>query len=111
MAQTNRLFDRETAAVAIAYTLVVDGTYLIEAVRLHLSAAGGAVEDLTIANNAFAGAAYDVVFDTTAMNLVTDVHWLPERPVPLTDGDVLTIAYANTNLRTYGLEVVYRREV
>jgi len=109
--QTNRLFDRATGAIAIAYTLTVDGVYVIESVRLHLSAAGGAVEDFVIANNANAGAAYDTVFATYAMAALADVHYLPVRPIILADGDVLTITYNNANGRTYGLEIVYREQV
>lgn len=111
MPQTNKIIDRETAAIAIAYTLTADGIYVIESVRLHLSAAGGAVENFVIANNAAAGAAYDTVFATYPMNAAADVHYLPVRPIVLGDADVLTITYANTNLRTYGLEVVYREQV
>jgi hypothetical protein len=108
--QTNRHFDRATAAVAIAHELVVDGVYLIEAVRVHLSAAGGAVENLVISNNAAAGAAYDTVFATYPMNALADVNYMPIHAIVLADGDTLTITYANTNLRTYGLEIVYREQ-
>lgn len=109
--ETNRYFDRATAAVAINHTLTADGVYLIDAVRVHLSAAGGAVENLVIFNNANAGAAYDTVFATYPMNALADINYMPIHAIALADGDVLTITYANTNLRTYGLEIIYRQQV
>lgn len=118
--QTNKIIARATAANGpIAYTLNVDGAFVLESVRLHLSAAGGAVENFVVANNAGAGAVYDVVLSTTNMNAVADVHYLPDRPIvfwgyvtyPVIGlaRDVLTITYANTNNRAWGLEVIYRQ--
>jgi hypothetical protein len=42
------------------------------------------------------------------MNTVQDLMWLPDQPVPILGGDVVDFAYANTNTRTYGLEVIYQ---
>ena len=81
---------------------------MIEA-RLHLSAAGGAVENYTITLDSENGAAFDVVLETAAMNADADVPTLwNDKKRYFNDGDVLLFEYANTNGRTWGLEVVYR---
>ena len=79
------------------------------AVRVHLSAAGGAVEDLVIALDSGTATAHDVVLSTTAMNAAADVHFQPDTPFHIAKGDVLDVKYTNTNLRTYGLDIVYRK--
>ena len=81
---------------------------MIEA-RLHLSASGGAVENYTITLDSENGAAFDVVLETAAMNADADVPTVwNEQKRYFNDGDVLLFEYANTNGRTWGLEVVYR---
>ena len=100
--------DYETGATAIAYSFAPAKAREVVEVRLHLSAAGGAAEDLTITHNSALGAAYDVVKATQAMAAVQDYTWVPDRPHQLAIGDSLDIAYANSNSRTYGLEVIYR---
>lgn len=81
---------------------------MIEA-RLHLSAAGGAVENYTITLDSENGAAFDVVLETAAMNADADVPTLwNDKKRYFNAGDVLLFEYVNTNGRTWGLEVVYR---
>ena len=108
---TNHNIERETDTGAIAYVRTSDGGLILESVRLHLSAAGGAVENFTIYVDSGVGAAYDVVLGIAPMAAATDVHFLPDRPIPIYDNDNLEITYANSNGRTYGLEVVYRNQV
>lgn len=81
---------------------------MIEA-RLHLSATGGAVENYTITLDSENGAAFDVVLETAAMNADADVPTLwNDKKRYFNPGDVLLFEYANTNSRTWGLEVIYR---
>jgi hypothetical protein len=99
-----------TGAAAIATSLTPpssQGIYLV-CVRLNLSAAGGVAENFTITLNSETAAVYDNIMFSQDMNTVQDLMWLPDQPVPILGGDVVDFAYANTNTRTYGLEVIYQ---
>jgi len=102
-----RRFSRETASVAIDYSLAPSLGFQLCEVRVHLSDVGGAQEDLTIWLDSMAGAAYDIVFLAQDMNAVKDLVYQPTRPHEFVVGDVLRVQYTNTNLETYGLEVVW----
>ena len=59
----------------------------------------------------FAGAAYDAVIYTVDFSVgsLTDVVWIADKAMPFSAGDKINITWANTNGRTYGLKVFYRR--
>jgi hypothetical protein len=111
MGMTNILVDQVTGAAAVAHTLAPDQNFVLLYMKVHLSAAGGAVEDLTITVDANAGTAYDAVIMTQAMNAIVDLVYQPNFPIFFERGDELDIAWANTNTRTYGIELGYRLEV
>ena len=98
-----------SGAAAINYSFVPTKPVYVKEVRLHMSAAGGAAENFTITLDSALGALFDVVFHTVAMAAVSDVVWVPSgnQQSFLGKGDKLVIAYANTNSRNYGLEIVY----
>jgi len=91
-----------TGALAVNTTITPTAAFALDAVSIHLSAAGGA-GNLTITLDAIAGAAYDVNLLTQDMTSVTDLYWQPERPVECLSGDKIVIAWANGSGRTYGL--------
>lgn len=98
-----------TGAVAIASSLTPpNSSIVLISVKLNLSATGGAAENFTVTVNSATGAAYDTIIFSQDMNTVQDLMWLPDQPVPVLAGDVVDFAYANSNSRTYGLEVIYR---
>lgn len=100
---------RATGAAAITSSFTfTSGPVLLDEVRCHLSAAGGA-GNMTITINRAAGAAYDLVIATQDMTAVTDYHLIPSRPIYLFAGDTLDVAWANAGTKTYGLEIFYRR--
>jgi hypothetical protein len=103
----NKRVFRATGAAAIAQTLAPTTAFQIEEIRLHLNLAGGAAEDLTVVLDSGVGAAYDTVLLTQAMAAVSDLVWQPTRPLVFSAGDEIDIAYANTNTRTYGLEIYW----
>ena len=104
----NKVF-RATGAVAMASSLTPPNTALeILSVKLHLSAAGGAAENFTVTINSATDAKYDTVIFSQDMNTVQDLLWLPDQPIPVINTDVIDFAYANSNTRDYGLEVIYR---
>ena len=84
------------------------GAWQLIEVRLHLSAVGGAAENFTVTLDSSADAVYDVVLFTQAMAAITDLVWQPTRPIVLTHLAELDFAYANSNTRTYGLEVIWQ---
>lgn len=91
-----------TGAAAIALTHAVPGPCKLLNVEIHLSAAAGA-ENLTISKDSALGAAYDAALNVTAMNGLTDVHYMPTVPVLFESGDVLSVAFANSATRTVGV--------
>jgi hypothetical protein len=58
--------------------------------------------------NSATAAAYDVVLFSQDMNTVTDICWVPDQSIPVLNNDPIDFAFANTNTRTYGLEVIYK---
>jgi len=76
--------------------------------RLQLSAAGGAAENYTITLDSAHGAAFDAALIaqdmTTATQLLTD--W-GEKFKVFNSGDIVYYGYANSNSKTWGLEVKY----
>jgi len=99
---------RETGAAAMSSSLTPDKPIELVCVKLHLDVAGGAAENFTITINSETDAVYDTVIFSQDMNTATDVFWLPEQPIPIVNNDVIDFAYANSNSRTWGLEVIYR---
>jgi len=104
---------RATGAGVIAESVSVGYPFVLDSVKIHLSAFGGAVGavDFTITINSVTGAAYDTLIYTQDMTAVKDILWQPDRPITIANSDVLDIAYANGSNLTYGLEVLYRREL
>ena len=100
-----------SAAIATSFSAASTGPIELVSVELSLSATGGAAENFTITVNATAGSVYDTIIFAQDMNTVEDLLWLPDQPVPITNGDVLDLAYANSNSRTYGLVITYKRLV
>ena len=91
----------------MAMTVAPGVAWQLESIRVHLSA-GGAATNLTVTVDAGAGAVYDVVLATQAMNGVTDYFYKPDFPIPFGPADEIDIAYANGGGATYGIEVYYQ---
>ena len=95
-----------TGTGAVSTTLAPNVNWKLEALKIHLSAAGGA-GNLTATSDNGQGAAYDTIHLTQDMTSVTDFVWQPDRPIEFAAGDELDIAWTNTNGRTYGLELQF----
>lgn len=96
-----------TGAVAVATTLAPGVAFRIIEVRIHLSAASATSENFTIALDSYAGAAYDAVILSQDLNGSTDFVWVPAERRYFHKTDELDFAWANTDTRTYGLEILY----
>lgn len=97
------------AAIAASDTVPSDwpSLYKLVSVTLSLNVAPTTSENYTITLNANAGAAYDVLLyslDLSAVS-VTDLVWFPDAPLLLEAGDAIDVAYANTDTKTYGVQI------
>jgi hypothetical protein len=93
---------------AVALTVTPDWAFELMEVRVHLNGAGGA-GDLTVKQDAIAGAAYDTVLLTQDMTAVTDLVYIPSNPMQFSRGDKIVVAWANAGNKTYGVEVYVRQ--
>ena len=104
---TLRVSDTGSAAVSLSYTVPTGATYELNSVTIKFSAAPTTSENLTIVLDSALGAAYDVVLykvDPSA-TAATSVVWQPAIPLSLHPGDVVTLAYTNTDTRTWGATI------
>jgi hypothetical protein len=94
-----------TDSNAIVLTCDPGTTFQLEEITLHLSAAGGNQENLTIDIVYKEGAEYTWRAVTQDMAAVQNYQYLPTRPLELWAGDSILIQYANSNSRTWGLMI------
>jgi hypothetical protein len=94
-------------ALAATLTVPVSQTYKLISVSLHLSAAPTTSENFTITLDANAGAMYDTLLYTLDLSVgsTTDLVWFPDEPMYLEGGDAIDVAYANSDLGTYGVQI------
>ncbi|MFA7287305.1 MAG: hypothetical protein WC055_00350 [Melioribacteraceae bacterium] len=98
---------RETAASgAISLTVDPGIPFRLIAIKVHLSAVGGA-GNLTATTDSIIGATYDAVLTLQDMTAVTDYIYVPDNPIPFVDGDKVVIAWANASNVTYGIEAFW----
>lgn len=105
-----RVSDTGAAAVALSYTVPTGATFDLNSVTVKFSAAPTTSEYLTITLDSAIGAAYDVVLykvDPSATS-ATSVVWQPTAPLYLQPGDIVTLAYTNTDTRTWGATIAGR---
>jgi hypothetical protein len=97
---------RATGSGAVALTLAPDIGWQLQEIRIHLNGAGGA-GNLTITQDALAGAVYDTVLVTQDMTAVVNLVYFPARPNQFVAGDAIVIAWPNAGGKTYGIEVIW----
>lgn len=98
------------AAVSLSYTVPAGATFDLNSVTVKFSAAPTTAENLTIVLDSALGAAYDVTLysvDPSATS-ATSIVWQPTATLYLSGGDVVTLAYANTDTRTWGATLAGR---
>jgi hypothetical protein len=76
--------------------------------KIHLDTAGATTENLTIDVDAAAGSEFDWNILTQDMNGTKDIVEMYEETIPMKANDILKINYANTNNRTWGVEILSR---
>jgi len=98
-----------TGAVAFSSTATVPAGrhYRLSHVTLNLDAAPTTSENMTITLDMNAGAEYDVLLYSVDLSVAstTDVVWWPDDELYLEPGDAVTVAYGNTDLAIYGVQI------
>ena len=99
------------AAIAASVTVPAGANYTLESITCHFSAAPTTSEVLTVKLDALAGAAYDTVLYSINPSTggTTDILWQPSQPLHFSGGDVIAVAYPNTDTRTYGVQITVRQ--
>ena len=103
------IVDNATGAAAIAKSSAAHATaFLLHSVTVHFSAAPTTSENLTIILNTLTGAAYDTLLckSNPSVGALTDIVYMPDVPLLCQAGDVIDVAYTNTDTRTYGVRIV-----
>jgi hypothetical protein len=103
------IVDIATGAAAIAKSSAAHTTaFLLHSVTVHFNAAPTTSESLTVTLNAVTAAAYDTVLCKVnpSVGALTDIAYLPDAPILCQAGDVIDVAFANTNTKTYGVRIV-----
>jgi hypothetical protein len=104
-----------TGSAGLAYTLNPYFAFELIEWTLKLDILPTTSESLTVKKNAVAGAVYDVPIYTKDLATLTptpEIYFSCEsEDFCFEAGDTLDFAYDNTDTRTYGLQVKYRRKV
>jgi len=84
--------------------------YELLGVELHIvGTAPTTTENFTVIRDATAGSPYDAKLYSKDMGGVKDIVWGPEEPLLFALNDEVDIAWLNSEAKTYGLSVRYRR--
>jgi hypothetical protein len=94
----------------MSFTVVPGCDFILKEISMHLSAAPDAADIFSCTADAYAGSAWDKVVYTTTMvsGTTTDVS-SSSIDKYFFDGDKLVFSFSNTNAKTAGISVVYRR--
>ena len=105
-------FVAETTATGdtVKFTLAPGHAFEWGGFRLELNAASATTENLTATLDAGAGATYDTRLYAKDMNGVQYINYnIKDAPQSFDKLDEIDFAWANSNTKTYGLEVFWRR--
>jgi len=101
--------DVATGAAAIAKSSAAHATaFLLHSVTCHFDVAPTTTANLTVTLNALAGGVYDTLLCKVnpSVGALKDIVYLPDVPLLCQAGDVIDVAYANADARTYGVRIV-----
>jgi hypothetical protein len=106
------VYGQSNNAAPNSYTTPNTGAIAVDSVTVHFSAAPTTSENLTVTLDAALGAAYDTVLLSTnpSLTAATSVVWKPDGQLLLGAGDVIVVAFPNTDTRTVSIRVTYRAE-
>lgn len=111
----NRIIEEHevfTGSAAIAATVAPGEPFQLLGFELHLNAALSTSQDFTITKDAGVGPAYDTELysrDLGAVSTVDLVYYFDEPIKCYHKDDEIDFAYTNTDTKTYGLTVYWRK--
>lgn len=104
-----------TGTAAISYSLAPGYAFELIEWTLKLNTVPTTSESLTVKKNVSAGVVYDVPIyakDLAELTPTPEIYFSCEpEEFCFEAGDTLDFAYTNTDTRTYGLQIKYRRKV
>jgi hypothetical protein len=97
-----------TGAGAIAVNANPSGDYYFHSLLIHFSAAPVTSENIVVTLNPVEGATYNTTLYKVdpSVGSLTDVVFQTDAPLLCRSGDTITVAYPNTDARTYGARVI-----
>ena len=104
MYNIKRYSQSSSSAVALNCTINPGGA-MLHSVYVHVDASVTSSEDLTISVDSVDGADYDTVFATQDLQNLTDYVYIPSAPLPFKKGDIIKVAYPNSDTNTVGVQV------
>ncbi len=96
-----------TETVRFAYSCPV--ACEIAEFRIHWDSAPTTAENIVLTIDSARGSAYDIVVMTQPIVPLTDFLWIPDYNLTLNIDDIIVATFANTDLRTLGVEMKVRR--
>ena len=99
-----------TAALALNGTVPMRQSYRLISFTLNCSAAPTTSENLTITLDAYPGAIYDTLLYSLDLSAgsTTDLLWQPDPEVLLEGGDVIVVAWANSDAVNWGAQLTFK---
>ena len=99
-----------TALMAHSATVPAGQHWRIISVSCNFNAAPVSAENFTITLDAQAGPVYDVLLYSTdpSAGAISDILWQPDEELMLEPGDQVDVAYDNTDVRTYGVQITFK---
>ena len=107
----DQVTDTGSGPMRVVYAPAPAGAFRLEHVTIHLSAVPTAPGDIVVWLNSDAGSAFDVALfrvDPSEDQGVTDICYIPDRPIPCMAGDSVSVTYDNDDTLTYGVRIVAR---
>ena len=94
-------------AILATMTVPVGTCYRLTSVSVRFNAAPTTSENLTVTLDANAGATFDTLLYTVDPSAAAtySILYLPDQEVFLEGGDAVTVAFANTDHRHYGVQI------
>lgn len=106
MVDTQRMY--QTGSGAMNYTFAPNKEFELEEIRLHLDSASATAENFVVQLQSAKGSAYNVKLYSKDMNTVQDLVYQPTKPHDLREEDELKFTWANSNSKTWGLEIIWK---
>ena len=99
-----------TAGMALNGPVPVGQHYRLVSLTLNLSAAPTTSENLTVTLNSVDGVIYDTLLYSLdlAAGATADLLWQPDPEILLEGGDVVNVAWANTDVRNWGAQLTFK---